>query len=203
MTDKSSSPFATGERLADQLEEYWMSLGKPESVTINVGLLNDVVQALRSEIMPNYERCFDAACKALERLNSVRSMWNGPIHIAAALLRDATGPQPDAPASAPSATGPSRDKGQDITKEWHDERADEVGVERLAKEMTQKLLEKRLAGYYGWNNDCTVEHLEGLLKKHIEKPWTDRNLVDMANFCMMLWNRAHPMGAADGGDKTP
>ena len=40
-----------------------------------------------------YERCFDAAFKALGRLESVRFMWNGPIHEAAALLRDATGPQ--------------------------------------------------------------------------------------------------------------
>jgi RNA-directed DNA polymerase len=65
----------------------------------------------------------------------------------------------------------------------------------------EKLLEKRLAGYYGWNNDCTIEHLEDLLRKHIEKPWTDRNIVDMANFCMMLWNRKHPNGRADDAVK--
>lgn len=53
----------------------------------------------------SYERCFDAAFKALERLDSVRFMWNGPIHQAAALLREATGPQSAVPSamSAPPA----------------------------------------------------------------------------------------------------
>lgn len=40
-------------------------------------------------------RCFSAAFKALGQLESVRYMWNGPIHQAVALLRDATGPQPE------------------------------------------------------------------------------------------------------------
>lgn len=41
-------------------------------------------------------RCFDAAFKALARLESVRFMWNGPICQAVDLLRAATGPQPNA-----------------------------------------------------------------------------------------------------------
>jgi hypothetical protein len=51
-----------------------------------------------------YERCFNAAIKALERLDSVRYMWNGPIIQAVVFLREATGPQPDA---APDAGAPS------------------------------------------------------------------------------------------------
>ena len=39
-------------------------------------------------------RMFKAAFDALQRLNAGRSAWNGPIHQAAAILRDATGPQP-------------------------------------------------------------------------------------------------------------
>ena len=49
----------------------------------------------RSATGPSYERCFDAALKALEHLDSTRPFWNGPIHQAAAVLRKAVGPQPD------------------------------------------------------------------------------------------------------------
>jgi hypothetical protein len=84
---------------------------------------------------------------------------------------------------------------RDITDDTiMDERADELGVARLAKAMLAKLKEKRLEGYHGWNNDCTVEHLQQLFVSHIGKPWTERNLIDMANFCMMLWNRERPHG---------
>jgi hypothetical protein len=50
-------------------------------------------ECTRSAAVASESRCFDAAFKALERLDSVRFMWNGPIHQAAALLREATGPQ--------------------------------------------------------------------------------------------------------------
>lgn len=52
-----------------------------------------------------HDRCFDAAFKALTLLDGVRYMWNGPIHRAVGLLRDATGPQPE---SAPSEKGESK-----------------------------------------------------------------------------------------------
>ena len=58
----------------------------------------------RAAPAPSYEHCFDAALKALERLNSVRFMWNGPIHQAAALLLKATGPEE--PASHRAAPAP-------------------------------------------------------------------------------------------------
>ena len=45
----------------------------------------------------------DAAFKALQLLNSTRATWNGPIHRAAALLLEATGPQPEAPLSETAA----------------------------------------------------------------------------------------------------
>lgn len=53
----------------------------------------DLCRALERE-SASYQRCFDAAFKALETLDSVRFMWNGPIHKAVALLRAATGPNP-------------------------------------------------------------------------------------------------------------
>jgi hypothetical protein len=46
----------------------------------------------RPEARP-YERCFDAAIEALRLLDSTRPTWNGPIHRAVAVLREATGPQ--------------------------------------------------------------------------------------------------------------
>ncbi len=95
-----------------------------------------------------------------------------------------------------SARAAPTDSGQDIcTITFPDEWADEIGVERFAKEMFAKLTEKRLQGHSGWNYDCTDAHLERLLQKHIEKPWDARNMVDIANFLMMLWNRKHPTGA--------
>ena len=60
-------------------------------------MLKDCGEESRSELEStkpvDYERCFDAAFEALTKLESVRFMWNGPIHQAATLLREAVGPQ--------------------------------------------------------------------------------------------------------------
>lgn len=71
-----------------------------------------------------------------------------------------------------------------ITLEHH---SDDKAVLKFAKAMCAKLSRKRAEGYFGWDNpdDCTVEHLAELLIKHVPKGDT----VDIANFCMMLWNR--------------
>ena len=78
----------------------------------------------------------------------------------------------------------------DITKLDDDARADELGVDRLVATMRAKLWAKRLEGYTGWNNDCTLEHLQQLLKNHVHKG----DMVDVANLAMMIWNREHPNG---------
>lgn len=83
-----------------------------------------------------------------------------------------------------------RDNKADITKEVLDDRADDLGVDRLAAAMKAKLAIKRAEGYYGWNNDCTMERLRGLLLDHIGKG----DILDVANFAMMIWNREHPNG---------
>ena len=58
--------------------------------------LHKDIPAPRSAIAtPNYERCFDAICKALEILERNRSTWNGPVHRAVAVLVEAVGPQGD------------------------------------------------------------------------------------------------------------
>lgn len=68
----------------------------PQSTEQPIGEVKPVYDVPVPEALPNYERCFDAAFKALQLLNSTRPTWNGPIHRAAALLLEATGPQPEA-----------------------------------------------------------------------------------------------------------
>lgn len=91
----------------------------------------------------------------------------------------------------------------DITKVDDDASADAEGVRRFAIAMREKMTEKRLQGYAGWHNDCTVVHLEALLQEHIEKTWDPRNLVDIANFCMMIWNRHLPLTTASATGALP
>ena len=59
--------------------------------TLNDDAKNIIVAALR-------DRSFDAAFNALQRLNAGRSVWNGQIHQAAAILREATEPNSKEPA---------------------------------------------------------------------------------------------------------
>ena len=74
--------------------------------------------------------------------------------------------------------------------------ADRMGLRRLFDAMEEKLYAKHLEGRGGWHNDCGISYLEQLLSDHINKDWTPSNLVDIANFCMMLWNRRNPVGTA-------
>lgn len=55
-------------------------------------------------------------------------------------------------------------------------------------EMVTKTLKKAQEGYFGWN-DPANEHLlvEGLIK-HLDKPMSPENLIDVAIYCMFLWN---------------
>ena len=73
-----------------------------------------------------------------------------------------------------------------------DAQADRDGVRALAFAMESKLAAKRAEGYGGWNrpDECTVDHLARLLLDHLPKG----DPVDVANFCMMLFNRE---GGAD------
>ena len=72
-----------------------------------------------------------------------------------------------------------------------DKEADLAGVARFASAMKLKLAKKRRQGYAGWNDGrCSLPRLRGLLVSHIKK----RDPVDIANFCMMIWNRQHPSG---------
>ena len=86
-----------------------------------------------------------------------------------------------------------------ITTIIDSQHADETGVERFAQAMNAKLSKKRKEGMHGWNLThgergsewgCTVRDLETMLRQHIAKG----DVVDVANFCMMIWNRRNPRG---------
>lgn len=84
--------------------------------------------------------------------------------------------------------------------------ADELGVERFTKAMLAKLARKRDEGRGGWNHQpytsqpdrgdvteyfgCSVADLQHMLAEHIAKG----DMVDIANFAMMIWNRENPDG---------
>lgn len=76
----------------------------------------------------------------------------------------------------------------DITKIDNDEAADNEGVDRLAAAMKAKLKAKRLEGRGGWHNDCGIGRLREMLMEHIGKG----DILDVANFAMMIWNRENP-----------
>ena len=85
--------------------------------------------------------------------------------------------------------------------------ADEVGLTRFRFAMSDKLRRKRLAGRGGWNKPpyengviqggCTVAQLRSMLFSHLEKG----DMVDIANFAMMIWNREHPTNEVDEDGK--
>lgn len=69
-----------------------------------------------------------------------------------------------------------------------DRHFDDVAVDNLAIAMKEKLANKRAEGRGGWEDpgQCTDKHLSDLLRDHVEKG----DPVDVANFCMMLFNRS-------------
>lgn len=70
--------------------------------------------------------------------------------------------------------------------------ADNAGVMRFAEAMLLKLSDKRDEGRCGWNfsSECSMMELRRMLAEHIEKG----DMVDIANFSMMIWNRQNPTG---------
>lgn len=63
---------------------------------------------------------------------------------------------------------------------------DEVGVDKLAECMKEKLAQKRHEGRGGWYTDeCSQDILSDMLRQHVEKG----DPIDVANFCMMLYMR--------------
>lgn len=68
--------------------------------------------------------------------------------------------------------------------------ADDRAVDRFARVLKEKLARARGKGRSGWEDprQCSVEWLQELLVEHLAKG----DLVDVANFCMMLHQRGAP-----------
>lgn len=60
---------------------------------------------------------------------------------------------------------------------------DDIAVDRFAAAMKAKLAKKRADGRGGWEM-CPIGELRRMLHEHLNKG----DPVDVANFCMMLWN---------------
>ncbi len=65
---------------------------------------------------------------------------------------------------------------------------DNAAVDAMAVAMKAKLKLKRDEGYYGWDDpeQCPMDRLAKLLVEHVPKG----DVVDIANFCMMIFCRA-------------
>lgn len=71
-----------------------------------------------------------------------------------------------------------------------DHHPDSQAVDRFAAAMKEKLAQARAKGRSGWQN-LTSEELSRMLREHVEKG----DPLDVANFCMFLWNLGHGIGA--------
>lgn len=81
---------------------------------------------------------------------------------------------------------------------------DDIAVDRFAEAMKAKMAAARAKGRGGWEGPtCNADILSRMLRDHVEKG----DPRDVANFCMMLWNRGEaiqpsPTPAADAGEVT-
>lgn len=81
---------------------------------------------------------------------------------------------------------------------------DDVAVDAFAAAMKAKMADARAKGRGGWEDpaQCSAHDLSRLLRDHVEKG----DPRDVANFCMMLWNRqegiATQVGKVQGGALT-
>jgi hypothetical protein len=74
-----------------------------------------------------------------------------------------------------------------------DSHADRVGFNRFTAAMRERLDEARnVEGRGGWNRagECSIERLTELYNRAV----ASGNLVNVANYAMMIWNRRHPTG---------
>lgn len=67
---------------------------------------------------------------------------------------------------------------------------DDDAVNNFAVAMKGKLAQARAKGRSGWQ-ECSPISLSAMLREHVEKG----DPVDVANFCMFLWDLGHPINA--------
>jgi len=63
-----------------------------------------------------------------------------------------------------------------------------VVVYKFTAELHKKLFKKIEEGYEGWNEIKNKEMIKSTLIDKLKKGLTGDNLVDIANYCMFLWN---------------
>ncbi len=76
---------------------------------------------------------------------------------------------------------------------------DDAAVDRFAAAMKEKMAEARAKGRSGWDDpeQCSTENLSRMLVEHVAKG----DPRDVANFCMMLWNRGDAIKPAEQGQR--
>lgn len=57
----------------------------------------------------------------------------------------------------------------------------------FSQEMKEKMFKKVEEGFYGWDSSVNISVLKRKLKHHIKKGYDKKNLIDIANFCMMIY----------------
>lgn len=70
-------------------------------------------------------------------------------------------------------------------------------IARFAKAMFEKMEKKCAEGYSGWDKRENSLNIFGGFAEHCEEQLTNpttENLVDIANYCMMLWYHAKEKG---------
>lgn len=77
---------------------------------------------------------------------------------------------------------------------------DKQGVTLFAGAMLEKMNVARRKGRSGWDDStqCSAEDLNRMLHEHLAKG----DPVDVANFCMMLWNRGEKVTALRAPPET-
>lgn len=84
-----------------------------------------------------------------------------------------------------------------VDPRFPNEAADTVGTVLFSMAMSKRLEDKRGEGRHGWHQPevCSMVELKLLLGGAITEAMknqgegVDTDLVDIANFCMMIWNR--------------
>ena len=73
--------------------------------------------------------------------------------------------------------------------------------QKFSEACFRKMKRKERAGWFGWDDPNEEWTLKLKLKEHFRREWTQKNLVDIANFCMFLWNlKKEEMGTLNSDD---
>jgi len=51
-----------------------------------------------------------------------------------------------------------------------------------------KLSQKEKEGWGGWDWECCKTSFEKIIKHNAKRELTQKNLINIANYCMFLWN---------------